>query len=425
MKTKKIENETVKRLMEGDQKAFEKIYAHYESTIYYFAVSYLKNSADAEEVVQETFIKVYTKIHTLNNFSAFHSWLFSVAYRQIIEILRKNSRTLKQTYSDDGIIDTLENKENSATLFNRNEIWNTIATEFAKMPTNYEQIAKLKYFDDLSVKEIAEVMQMPEGTVKTRLKIVRDMIKPDLYKKGLTTKNMNIVFPLMYFQFFSYMVENISMPADKSKFIFGLITEKALPSSAKMGIVSITEKIGRALLALGVFSTAGILYYNYTNQSEDISLMLETITYDTALTNQDVIVYAYFNQPVARQQVKIKNKDGESLNIRDKKENYISFIVNENGTYIVSTEEDYKTIKITNIYRDEPKLENIKYKNNVLTFDIIDDIKIDYEKSYYVHDQKKESLSNDHQIKGPFNGILELYVYNIAGNYERYVINID
>lgn len=92
--TKRVDTEYVIRY-QNDQKdleAFNHIYAFYKNALYYFCVSYVKRSADAEEIVQETFLKVIRNIKDLQSPEAFHAWLYRICYSMIMLHYRKNKK---------------------------------------------------------------------------------------------------------------------------------------------------------------------------------------------------------------------------------------------------------------------------------------------------------------------------------------------
>lgn len=99
MTKQKIDLKYVKKLKNGDRKAFDFIYNYYKDSIYYFALTLLRNEADAEETVQETFIKVIENINKLKNDASFHSWIFTIAFNHSLSIKNKGKR--KMELSDD------------------------------------------------------------------------------------------------------------------------------------------------------------------------------------------------------------------------------------------------------------------------------------------------------------------------------------
>lgn len=86
-----LERNLIKELKDGSYLAFDKLFAKYGEHLFCFVFSILKSSDDSKEIVQDVFVKVWEKRQTLNEFLSFKSFLFSIAYHQIISGLRKKA----------------------------------------------------------------------------------------------------------------------------------------------------------------------------------------------------------------------------------------------------------------------------------------------------------------------------------------------
>lgn len=188
MRTSKIEEQYIERLKHKDAAAFSYIYTYYRDSIYFFVLTILRNEADAEEVVQDSFVKVYRHIHTLKKNDAFHSWLFMIAYNTATVAYRKKQKEFvkdDESYLEDIVVA----KENPIEEYNHHEIVEQVRIEIEKLPLIFIQTAYLRYFHELTVKEISKILDIPEGTVKNRLNRVRQDIKPALIEKGIKPSN--------------------------------------------------------------------------------------------------------------------------------------------------------------------------------------------------------------------------------------------
>lgn len=180
---RRIETAYIQRLKDGDKAAFRKIYEFYKDSIYYFALKIVKNRADAEEILQETFTVVYQSIGTLKSNDAFHSWIFSIAFNFTQSMYRKKA---KHNESDVGIdvedLFWIDNEQR--TMVERKEMYDDVKTELRKLPEKFKDVGMMKYFEDLTIDEIAQELDIPSGTVKTRLQKIRSVIQPKLVEKG-------------------------------------------------------------------------------------------------------------------------------------------------------------------------------------------------------------------------------------------------
>lgn len=150
----------VKRAINGDEKAFISIIEEQKEKLYKTAYAYVKNEQDALDIVQDTVYKAYISIDTLKKPKYFNTWLTKILINISINTLNKNK---KVTYLEEEPM-----AEGSTTLDNKDtEI--DILNELDKLDKKYKDVIVLKYFEDLTIKEIANVLEIPIGTAKTYL----------------------------------------------------------------------------------------------------------------------------------------------------------------------------------------------------------------------------------------------------------------
>ena len=180
---RRIETAYIQRLKDGDKGAFRKIYEFYKDSIYYFALKIVKNSADAEEILQDTFTVVYQSIQTLKSNDAFHSWIFSIAFNFTQTMYRKKARLNESDYDVD-VEDLLWIDNEQRSSLERKEMYEDVKAELGKLPEKFKEVGMMKYFEDFTVDEIAKKLNIPNGTIKTRLQKIRSLIQPVLREKG-------------------------------------------------------------------------------------------------------------------------------------------------------------------------------------------------------------------------------------------------
>lgn len=149
----------VKKAKKGNDKAFSSLMELKKETIYRIAFAYVKNKEDALDIVQETIYKAYISIDKLNDEKTFNSWIARITVNNAINLIRKNSKVIL-------LEDTIEKSERmEGVIVERMDILDAID----KLEDKHKQVIILKYFDDLKIKDISEVLDIPEGTVKTYL----------------------------------------------------------------------------------------------------------------------------------------------------------------------------------------------------------------------------------------------------------------
>jgi RNA polymerase sigma-70 factor, ECF subfamily len=153
----------------GDQAAFSQLVEAYQRPVYNLAYRMLGNSAEADEAAQETFVRMYTKLHTYQSDRKLVSWILSITSHYCIDRLRRR-RITWLSLDEDSIASVLSshqsNPEESAL---RREACDEVQNSIAELEPGYRAPLILRYWHGLSYEEIAEVMGISVSAVKSRL----------------------------------------------------------------------------------------------------------------------------------------------------------------------------------------------------------------------------------------------------------------
>lgn len=148
-----------------DNNTFIEKLTEIKNQMYVVALSLLKNHADAEDIVQESILIAYEKLHTLKREEKFKSWMMRIVVNQSKMEIRKNSRLM---YSED--IPEVISEDRPQ------DIWDIVLS----MKRELSAVVILYYEQGYSVKEISQIMTIPVGTVKSRLSKAREILKKEL-----------------------------------------------------------------------------------------------------------------------------------------------------------------------------------------------------------------------------------------------------
>lgn len=150
----------VHKAQKGNDKAFLKLFQQYEEDIYRMAFVYVKNESDALDVVQEVAYRSFKKINTLKNPEFVKTWLIRIAITCSLDLIRKNKKVihLKQEYRDN-----FGSEEEDIPLSI------TLQDLLNQLNEHERSIVMLKYYEGYSFSEIAELIDMPLGSVKSVL----------------------------------------------------------------------------------------------------------------------------------------------------------------------------------------------------------------------------------------------------------------
>ena len=161
----------------GDKEAFSKLLRRYEKELFNFLVKFLGQRSLAEDVFQESFLQVYVSAADFDVSRRFRPWLYTIAANKARDALRKRARrpVVQLTASDGegGEVDLWHNLLKDETtpekLYDMKQREQQVRRAVAELPEYLREILILAYFNQLSYKELAEVFNIPLGTVKSRL----------------------------------------------------------------------------------------------------------------------------------------------------------------------------------------------------------------------------------------------------------------
>ena len=168
----------VERCQQNDLEAFEELVRRYQARIYNFVCKTTNNPADAEDMAQEVFIRVYKSIHRFRSESTFQTWLYRIAHNICVDRSRRSQRQVPVAYSldapteDDGEEhprDLPDRTGNPEQVAERTELQQRVWGCLAQMSEKLRTVIVLYDIQGLSYEEIAETLSCPLGTVKSRL----------------------------------------------------------------------------------------------------------------------------------------------------------------------------------------------------------------------------------------------------------------
>ncbi len=164
----------IKKLKEKSEYEFEKFFKSYLNRIYTVVYRVVKNSATAEDLTSEVMMKVYNNIHKFREKSQLSSWVFRIAYNHAVSHLRRHKRTES---IDDYETKIRDGAEKHLDYLEKEEIANHIKEKMMELPENYRVALTLYHFQEIPYQEIAYVMGINIGTVKTYIHRGRNELK--------------------------------------------------------------------------------------------------------------------------------------------------------------------------------------------------------------------------------------------------------
>jgi RNA polymerase sigma-70 factor (ECF subfamily) len=164
---------------QGDRTGFSRLVERYQRELFHFLVRFVGDRAAAEDLFQESFLQVHQSAKLFDPQRRFRPWLFTIAANKARDYLRAQSRrpanqlqaAINPTNDDSGeFIDLMKSDDlGPATPLERQEIQELVQKTVMEMPANFREILLLSYFHQFSYKQIGEILEIPLGTVKSRL----------------------------------------------------------------------------------------------------------------------------------------------------------------------------------------------------------------------------------------------------------------
>ncbi|KAB2336035.1 sigma-70 family RNA polymerase sigma factor [Cytobacillus depressus] len=149
----------------GNQEAFIRLIRSCESSLYRIAKGILKEDLDCADAIQETILKSYHSIAKLKNPAYFKTWLIRILINECNDMLKKKQKSI--------LLNTIEHITEPSIADNQ---FDELREALSKLNEKYRSVVVLFYFEDCSIKEIAQVLKIREGTVKSRLNRARSLL---------------------------------------------------------------------------------------------------------------------------------------------------------------------------------------------------------------------------------------------------------
>lgn len=176
-------SDILRRCRTGEEKAYRELIAIYQRPVFSLAMRMLRGAEDAEDVTQETFVRVFRSLDRYDSSRPFAAWIFTIAARLSIDHLRRRRLRpvpLTQRDPDSGDERTLDVPDPSPgpeTLASFEEEERRTQDLIDTLPPHYRIVVMLRHQQDLSYEEIAEALELPLGTVKARIHRARALLK--------------------------------------------------------------------------------------------------------------------------------------------------------------------------------------------------------------------------------------------------------
>lgn len=355
--------ELVSSAKRGNKKSFDKLYELTHNDVWYNCLSLLKDEENAKDIMQETYITAFLKLGTLNDEQKFCGWIISIAVNKC-----KNKLKGKVEYRiDDEVLiteaetDELMLPEEYITKTEKRKVLLQIMED--TLSFNQYQTVLMFYFDEMSISEIAQGLEISEGTVKSRLNSSRAKMKTAIedYEKRSGDKLHGVVIVPFFTTIFKEEAKNLAVPNITIKLPNGqtLATSatKGFATGAKSTVSSIVKATanatvktkviavvcGAAILAgtsaVGISILAGCNAEKEPTEPSVISSTVQTSTVQTSTVSSEVSKAIEDNGLKIDKDGNITDKDGKKVEVKDGKVE----VKTDDGKTVTVKADDVKT----------------------------------------------------------------------------------
>ena len=168
----------IEACLRGDRHAFDKLVDRYEGPLFSAAYRITGSVEDAMDATQSAFVNAYEKLHTFDPTYRFFSWIYRIAVNQSLNLVgsRKDQTELEENTAMEG--------RGPAEIFDSNEARGQLKRALLELEPNHRTVIVLKHLEGFSYREIGELLDIPEKTVKSRLFTARQKLRAILTERG-------------------------------------------------------------------------------------------------------------------------------------------------------------------------------------------------------------------------------------------------
>ncbi|MFA4015659.1 MAG: hypothetical protein RUDDFDWM_000750 [Candidatus Fervidibacterota bacterium] len=182
------EDELIEACIRGDELAWRKLIESFHKCVYSTAYHMLYNHEDALDVVQDVFIKVFEGLRKFRRGSSLSTWIYRICINVCLDRLRRRREMLMSSLNDEereGLIELPDPSPSPEEVVEKNELKELVRNAINSLPAHMRAVVVLCDLEGLSYDEVAKILGVPVGTVKSRLNRARLSLRNMLQSKGL------------------------------------------------------------------------------------------------------------------------------------------------------------------------------------------------------------------------------------------------
>lgn len=179
------DHELIQKILAGDHHAVQLLHERYVDSIFHYIYIQTRSYHDAEELIQDVFYKAAKQLHTFEGRSSFKTWIFKIARNAVYDYYRSQNKHKKSFAMDQALLEDMAGEAEAAedTVL-RNFHMDELLLAIEKLPENYQTVLHLRFFEDFSIKETAEIMGKSVLSVKSMQRRARLLLAEQIKSGG-------------------------------------------------------------------------------------------------------------------------------------------------------------------------------------------------------------------------------------------------
>ncbi len=182
------DEDLVKQILNGNSNAFRFLVAKHQRLVAHIVGRIVQKREDVEDVSQEVFLKVYRKLKLFRGESRLSTWIAKIAYNTSISHIRGQQKNEWSYDESPGLVSNESDEALNQKVIEREEAKKYLLELIEELPVHYRTVLTLFHLEEFSYREIEEITEMPEGTIKSYLSRARKILKEKLEKVVVAEK---------------------------------------------------------------------------------------------------------------------------------------------------------------------------------------------------------------------------------------------
>lgn len=186
------DNELIKIIKTRDAERYQEIILRYQGKLFAYLYRLIGNREEAEDLLQDVFIKAYRNMNSYDTKRKFSSWIYRIAHNEAVNHIKRKSLkkfiSLESVTSTKDKLDSSSPEDNAEISWIRKETSQEVDEAIYRLPLKYRQVLILRYYTDKSYEEISDILGKPVNTVGTLIKRAKNKLSTELQDKDILSK---------------------------------------------------------------------------------------------------------------------------------------------------------------------------------------------------------------------------------------------